>query len=555
MSMTLGLGLRNLGRLREIVSVLVFRYGFGYVFQQLGIERLLPMGRRRPPAPEFAEVPGPRQLRLALAELGPTFIKLGQILGARGDLFPPAVVAELRRLQDEGPRVSFAEIKVVIERELGRPIEQCFERIDEEPLSVASLGQVHVAFLPDGREVTVKVLRPGVRRVVETDLQILFDVAALLTRQVRTLRRYNVQGLVRQFAMQMEDEMTYSIEAYNSGRLKAVLADAGIDVRVPEVIWDLTSREVLTTERVHGHRSDRIETAHLDLDRKAIATAMGRAVLHQIFVDGFFHGDPHQANMLVADDGAVILLDFGIVGYLDPRTRALIAEALRRVYDQDVDGLVTALSELGSVGPDTDRQSLRNDLARIVSRFMLLPRREFPMGEVLMRTLHVLWLNHVRVPPELSLAAKALLQAESVAGDLDPGFDFRDLAEPVLREARSRELAPDALAQRLVRSLEATARRLGRLPERVDRVLALIEQGGLRMRVEETEVDGRWGQQSRVLNRVGLSVLSAGLLITSALFLVASRHPAHVGVGTVMLLAAVLLGFIVVVRLLRPGQI
>lgn len=261
--MTFGIGLRHLSRLREIVSVLVFGYGFGYVFDQLGISRLLPVGRRRRPSPEYSEAPGPRQLRLALAELGPTFIKLGQILGARADLFPPAVVSELRRLQDEGPEVPFPEIKGVIERELGRPIERCFASINEEPLSAASLGQVHVAVLPDGREVIVKVLRPGVRRMVETDIQILADLAALLSSQVRALQPYDLQGLVRHFAVQMEDEMSYTIEAHNAGRLKESMVAAGINVRIPEVIWELTTREVLTTERVRGHRADRLgEAAH-----------------------------------------------------------------------------------------------------------------------------------------------------------------------------------------------------------------------------------------------------------------------------------------------------
>lgn len=553
--MTFGIGLRNLGRVREIVSVLVFRYGFGYIFEQLGISRLLPMGRRRRPAADYAELPGPRQLRLALAELGPTFVKLGQVLGARSDLFPPTVVAELRRLQDEGPPVAFPEIRGVIERELGRPIGQCFARIEEQPLSVASLGQVHAAVLPDGREVTVKVLRPGVRRTVETDLQILSDVATLLLRHVRALRGYNLPALVRHFGVQIEDEMTYTIEAYNAGRLRASLAAAGRNVRVPEVIWELTTREVLTTERVRGHRADRLAEAGVTLDRKAAAAEMGRAVLHQVFVDGFFHGDPHHGNMLVADDGAVVLLDFGICGYLDPRTRRLIGDAVRRVYEQDVEGLMLVLSELGTVGPDADLQSLRNELARIVSRFMLLPRREFPMGEVLMRTLRTLWLNHVRVPPEVSLAAKALLYAEAVATDVDGQFDLREAAQATLEEAKEKELAPGELVGRVLRSLEATLRRLSHLPQRLDRVLALAEQGGLRVRTEETELDARWGQQARVLNRLGLSFLSVGLLIAGALFLVVGEHVAHVGLGTAALALAVLLGLVVVVRSLRLGQV
>jgi ubiquinone biosynthesis protein len=553
--MTFGIGLQNLGRVREIVSVLVFRYGFGYVFQQLGISRLLPIGRRRRPSPDYAEVPGPKQLRLALAELGPTFIKLGQVLGARSDLLPASVVSELRRLQDEGPPVPFDGIRGVIERELGRPIERCFASIDEEPLSVASLGQVHAALLPDGREVTVKVLRPGVRRTVETDCQILLDVAALLPLQVRALRRHNLSALVRQFAVQIEDEMSYTIEAYNAGRLKASLAAAGMNVRIPEVIWELTTREVLTTERVRGHRADRLAEVEATLDRKAVAAEMGRVVLHQVFVGGFFHGDPHHGNMLVADDGAVVLLDFGICGYLDPRIRRLIGDAVRRVYEQDVEGLMMVLSELGTVGPDADLQSLRNELARIVSRFMLLPRREFPLGEVLMRTLRTLWLNHVRVPPELSLAAKALLYAEAVATDLDPQFDLREAAQGALEQAKEKELAPGELASRVLRSLEVALRRLGHLPQRLDRVLALVEQGGLRVRTEETEVDARWGQQARVLNRLGLSFLSVGLLIAGALFLVVGQHPAHVGLGTAALVLAVLLGLVVVVRSLRLGQV
>jgi ubiquinone biosynthesis protein len=477
------------------------------------------------------------------------------MLGARGDLFPQPVIAELRRLQDEGPEVSFPEIRGVIERELGRPIEQCFASVDSQPLSAASLGQVHAAVLVDGKEVTVKVLRPAVRRQVETDLQILSDIAVLLHRQVPSLRRYDLPSFVRQFSMQMADEMSYTIEAYNANRLREGLKEVGVNVRIPEVIWQLTTREVLTTERLYGQRVDRGPVLAPGVDRRSVAAEIGRAVLHQIFVDGFFHGDPHQGNMLIAEDGAILMLDFGIVGHFDPNSRRLLGEAIRRVYEQDVDGLVLTMSELGTVGPDTDPQSLRNELARIVSRFLLLPRREFPMGEVLMRAVRALWLNGVRVPAELSLAAKALFYGECVATDLDPDFDFRDLAEPVLREARARELAPSALADRLARGLEATARRLQRLPTRLDRILSLMEHGGLRVRIEDVEVESRWGRMSRVLNRVALSLLAAGLLIAGTMFVVQAGHPAHLGLGITALVFGLLTGLIILIRVLRPGQL
>ena len=553
--MSLGIGLRNLSRVREILSVLVLDYGFGYVFDQLGISRLLPVARRRRPSREYAALPGARRLRLALAELGPTFIKLGQILAARGDLLPPPVVRELRRLQDEGPVVSFSEIRGVIERELGRPLEQSFPEINPEPLSSASLGQVHEAALAGGRAVTVKVLRPGVRRVVEDDLQILSDAAALLTRRVPALRRHNLSSLVRQFAAQMEDEMSYTIEAHNAERLRRNLGSAGLDLSVPQVIWDFTTREVLTTERVRACRVDQFGAMAPELDRKALAERIGRAFLHQVFVDGFFHGDPHHGNVLVDEQGTVFLLDFGIVGYLDQRTRRLLCDAMRRVHEQDIEGLVAAMSELGTLGADTDLESLSHELARIVSRFVLLPRREFPMGEVLMRALRALWLSNVRVPPELSLTAKSLLMAEAVATDVDPDFDFRELAEPVLRQARAKELAPDHLVDRTVRALEAAARRLGRLPDRLDRVLALVEHGGLRVRVEDLDIDTRWGRLSRALSRVALGVLTMGLLIAGALLLVLGQSALHWGLGAAILAGGVLSGLIVVLHALRPGQL
>lgn len=553
--MSLGFGLRNLSRVREILSVLIFDYGLGYAFDNLGISRVLPIGRRRPRATQYDGVPGPRRLRMALVELGPTFIKLGQMLGARGDLLPPPVVSEMRRLQDEGPTVPFDQVRGLIERELGRPLEQCFASVDPTPLSSASLGQVHAATLFGGSEVTVKVLRPGVRQTVEADLQILSDLATLLHRQVASLRRYNMPAFVRQFAAQLEDEMVYTFEAHNAGRLRRCMAEAGYRIRVPEVIWELTTREVLTTQRLWGHRVDELPEAIPEVDRAEVAREIGRAMLHQVFVEGFFHGDPHQGNVWIADDGWVVLLDFGIVGYLDPRMRRLLGQTVGRVLDQDVDGLVSVLGEIGSTGPDTDLAALRTELARMVSRFLLLPRRDFPIGEMLTRAVRALWLNNVRVPPQLSLVAKAMLVAEGVSTELDPSSDYRELAEPMMEQVRARELAPSAVADRALRALEMTARRIGRLPERLDRALALVQHGALRLQVDEPEAEARWGRLTRGLNRVGLSVLTLALLVAAALFLVLGEGTWHSVLGVLALIGALGLGMVVVIALLRPGQL
>ncbi len=552
--MNLAIGLRNLRRVRHILSVLV-NYGFGYAFDQLGLANLLPVGRRREALAEFAGIPGPRRLRLALAELGPTFIKLGQVLSARADLLPASVVSELRQLQDQGPLAPFDQVRGVLEAELGRPLEECFARFEQEPLSSASLGQVHAAVLPDGREVTVKVLRPGVREVVEADLQILSDGAHLLHRQVPQLRRYDLPGFVRRFADQIEDELVYTIEAYNAERMGRALTEAGRRVRVPEVVWELTTPHVLTTARVHGARVDRLTGAEPGLDRAAAARELAQCMLQQVFVDGFFHGDPHQGNVLLAEDGTLLLLDFGIVGYLDPRTRRLLAEAVRRIVQQDLDGLLETMSHLGSLGPETDFTSLRSDLSRIIARLQILPPGQLSMGDLLSRTLRAMWTHHIVVSPELSLAAKALLLMEAICSELDPSFDLPGAAQAVVEEARRRALSPQAVAERLVRGAEAAARRLSAVPTRLERVLSLLESGGLRVHVESPEAERGWASLARGVNRVALSLLAGALLVSGSVLLSATVHPATITVAAIAIALGGSLGLALLLSLLRPGRL
>jgi len=553
--MNIAAGLRNWRRAREILSVLVFDYGFGYLLDQLDLGGALPLGRRREMPVAHAAMSGPERLRLALAQLGPSFIKLAQMLSARADLLPAAYVRELRRLQDRAPAVSFEQIQGVAEAELGRPLDQLFPRFDVVPLSAASLGQVHAAQLRDGREVTVKVLRPGVQRVIEADLQILADLANLLPRRVPALQRYDLPGFVRRFASQLEDELVYTLEAHNASRIGESIQAAGLKVRVPEVVPELTTRRVLTTERLYGKRVDQLAGEVLSFDRRETAEQFARSMLGQIFLDGFFHADPHQGNVLVAKDGSPILLDFGIVGYLDPRARRLLADIVRHVYAEDVDGVVDDLFELGALGPDTDLVAVRAELSLIVSRFLGLPRRELAIGELLSHTLRILWVHQIRVPPELSVAAKALLLTEAVCSDLDPDFDLRDLAKPVVEEAMSRALSPRALVDRALRAAEATARQLGRMPARLEHVLSLLESGSLRVRVEDPGAESRSAGMSRSVNRLALSVLSAALLVSGAMYLAGGRHPLHFGLGIAAVAGGVFLGLVVALALLRPGRV
>jgi ubiquinone biosynthesis protein len=369
------------------------------------------------------------------------------------------------------------------------------------------------------------------------------------------LRRYNLPAFVRQFAAQLEDEMVYTFEGHNADRLRQGLSEDGADVQIPEVVWEFTTREVLTMEHLHGHRVDELAGGAQIGDRAALAEGFARCMLHQVLVDGFFHGDPHQGNVLISDENRMILLDFGIVGYLDPRSRALLLEALLRVNDQDVDGLLATLSEAGSVGADADLSALRTELTQIVSRFMRLPRRDAPIGDVLARALRALWLNNVQVLPQFSLSAKSLLMTEAVCSEIDPGFDLRQVMASFMAEARTRAASASAIAENAVRALGSAVRRLSRLPGRLDRVLSLVESGSLRLRLEQPEADPRWGRMARGINRLALALLSTSLVVAGAVFLVNVDTTLDTVLGGVILAAGLGLGVAVTLAALRPGQV
>ncbi|MCK4512558.1 AarF/ABC1/UbiB kinase family protein, partial [bacterium] len=483
--MNLAIGLRNLRRVREILSVLVLDYGFGYVFDQFDLARFFPLGRRRGIAREYAHLSGPQRLRLALGELGPTFIKLGQVLSARADLLPPPVVRELRHLQDNAPAIPFEELRSVIETELGRPLEQCFEHIDPIPISAASLGQVHAATLRDGRQVTVKVLRPGVNRIVEGDLQILFDVAHLLHRQVPSLQRYQLPTFGRRFATQIEDELVYTLEAHNAERLARNLESAQMKVRLPAVIWSLTTRRVLTTERVEGRRVDRLSGPFAELDRPAVAAELARCLLHQMFVDGFFHGDPHPGNLLVNDEGQIVFLDFGMVGILRPERRMAYSRIFFAIISNDIDMLIDTLDELGiRIDPD-DVENFKDEMYVIYKETENYELDQFSFGDTMNTLTSILHRYKIVMPGSFMLMIKVITMIGDVGSHLDPEFDIIGKTTPYLNKLIFSSMFS---AESLDDAKQTVTREVLGFPKALRRFLENFSSGRSRMEVTVPEL-------------------------------------------------------------------
>lgn len=498
--------LRHTHRIAVIAEVAA-KHGFGYFLERLGITYRV--RRRRPQVFTAAQ-----HLVLALQELGPTFVKLGQAASTRADLIPAEYVEQLRRLQDDVPPVPYEQAAKVIEQELGAPPEEVFRSFEKTAIAAASVGQVHNAVTKDGREVVVKVQRPGIERVIQEDLEILTDLAHLIEERIPDVRQYQPTALVREFAETINDELIFSLEGQNCDTIRTNLK--GHDVVVPEVLWELTTRRVLTLERIHGYKpSDR---AHINgFDLYSIATSLAQSMVKQITVDGFFHADPHPGNILVSRTGKLVLLDFGIVGRLDWRTRENLVELFTAVFAQDADRVISALYAVGAVSDETRREALRRDLARLLTKYYFLPpRAQLRIGELLTKILTLVYRNRVLIPPELAIVAKALFTAEGSCLALVPNFDFNEAARPMTRLVR-RSISP---GRRAVADMATAARELHRispdLPRRIDALVSKVEKGQLRIQVEYDQGDRTVRALFSAANRLAVSILIAGFLFASA---------------------------------------
>lgn len=423
-------------RLGQIASAAA-RHGLGYLAGPAGLGRLAPfqrgwLGHERRANPYTR----PEHVRLALEELGTTFVKLGQILSTRGDLLPPEYQGELARLQDAAPPVPAAAILDTIAAELDCEAESVFATFELVPLAAASIGQVHAATLLDGAEVVVKVRRPGVVAQVEEDLELLAGLAARAARRSQAARRYDLPGLAAQFAATLRAELDYVGEGHNAERFAANFADDP-SVHIPTVHWQATTSQVLTLERLRGAKvSDSDALDATGLDRVALARSAARLSLRMVFEHGFFHADPHPGNFFVARDGTIGLIDFGMVGTVDEATRARLVALLGGFATGDGDVLVDNVLALGVTAAGVDRVGLRDDLLRLAAEQLDRPLGDVSFGTLLGEMLTVVRRYHLVLPIDLALLVKTIAMCEGVGAQIDPSFRLASVLVPFLARAR-----------------------------------------------------------------------------------------------------------------------
>lgn len=533
-NLPLGRRVRHLRRYREVLEVLA-RHGFAVVLDALGLRQLLPRRFRR-----AASTPGPVHLRQALEELGPTFIKLGQVLSLRADLLPKEYVDELARLQDRVPPQPFEVSRALIERELGAPVQHLFRRIDPEPLASASLGQVYAAELPDGSPVVVKVLREGVEAQVKTDLEIIRDLAGLAAERLGPETHFDPVALADEFARIMRRELDYRIEARQILRFRRNFRGDG-RVHIPRVYLERSTARVLTMERLTGAKITDFEALErMGVDRRRLARLGAEMFLKMVLVDHYFHGDPHPGNLLVEPGGRLGLLDFGMVGSLRPEITEHLTRTFLAVIRQDARGAVRSMRRMGIVPPNADTTALERDLEDLIARNYGRPLSELSLGEMVADALELASRHRLRLPAELLLLARALSILDGLGRMLDPSFNALEVALPFARRLWLRRARPGRRLVELLHELQEVADLVRTLPERVDRLLEQAETGrltlGLRLSQESYPELRR---AERAVNRLSLAIVAAGLAIAGSLLW---GQPGTPRVAGVPILAAAAVG-------------
>ncbi|MBI4493425.1 MAG: AarF/ABC1/UbiB kinase family protein [Chloroflexi bacterium] len=515
----------HLHRYRQIADVLA-RHGLGYLVSVLGLERFVPFHRGllgHPP--RVRAYTRPEHVRMALAQLGATFIKLGQILSSRADLLPPEYQVELARLQDQAPPVPSEAVRAALVAELGRPVDEVFATFDPTPLAAASIGQVHAATLLDGTEVAVKVRRPGVVEQVEQDLEILQNLAVGASRRWELADQYDLVGLAQEFAQTLRAELDYVREGRNAERFADNFRRAP-DLHIPRVFWETTTARLLTLERIRGIKIDDLPALQAaGIDRQALAERAARITLKMVFEDGFFHADPHPGNFFVEPDGRIGLVDFGMVGTVDERTQEHLVRLLLAVTSQDTERLVDALLELGVARRRVERDLLRRDLEHLVARYYGLPLGEIALGSLLADALAVVRRHHLQLPPTLALLFKTVVMSEGLGARLDPSFSLTTVLAPYAERLLLRQYSPLVWARRLLQASLDAARLGVESPQQVRRIISELERGGLEVGMRPTGFEPLVRRFERLANRIVLGIIAAAFVNGLAVLTSVYRPP------------------------------
>ncbi|MFH0810060.1 MAG: AarF/ABC1/UbiB kinase family protein [Pseudomonadota bacterium] len=546
---------RSIRRLQRIISVLV-KYGFDDIIERLNLagKNPLPFLRRHS---ALRGLTSARRLKLVLEELGPTFIKFGQVLSTRDDLLPPEFVAEFQQLQDKVPPMPPSEVRRALESALGAPLEEMFADFTLEARAAASIAQVHEATLKCGRAAVVKLQRPYIERMIDDDCGVLRHLAALMERH-GLARDIGARRLVEQFHKNIRKELDFTLEGQNMNRFRSNF-QGSMTFRVPEVIWSHSHRRVLTLERIEGIKiSERARLEAEGYDPPLLATRLVEVMARQVVEFGLFHADPHPGNVFVLPGNVICLLDYGLVGRIDDDLIHDLIRLSMAVVRRDGEAMVRALFSIGVVGTDTNLRALKLDLIELVDRFHGMPLAQINIQAVFERFMAVVRNHHIAIPPELLLLAKAMGLIQSVARGLDPTFEPVAVLSPLINDLAAARLNMSYWARRARNYVEEVADVARELPREARSLLRKLQQNQLVFNFEHRGLERLTDEMDRSSNRISFSMIISALIVGSSIVVQTHAGPKLWGfplLGLVGFLFAAFLGFWLAIAILKSGRL
>lgn len=543
-------------RLREIASVLV-RHGFYPLMERLRLARLVSIPLRFAGKRRKDRLTEPVRARLAMEELGPTFIKFGQILSTRPDVVPHEYIIEFLKLQDSVSPLPFDEMRKVIEAEFGRQVTDLFSSIDEAPVAAASIAQVHRAITRDGDEVVVKVKRPGIEEVINTDIAILRYMARLALKYIPESRLYDPMGMVEEFSRVIRREMDFSLEASYMERFRENFS-GDPRVKVPKVHWDLTGRGVLTMERVKGIKVDQVKRLKEEgIDTESIAHLIADVFFKQVFEFGLFHGDLHSGNIFVLSKDSIALVDFGIVGRIGPEMKQDLADILIGIATQDIEATVKVYQRMGILPEAIDKTAFEMEYHDIILQYFGRPLKYVKIGELLLDYIRLAARHEIRLPRELLLFDKCIIELEGLARVLYPDVNILDESEPYARRLFVERMSPKSIAESALTTASDYKDLAAEFPSQAGRLMKKVLDDRLRIEFLHKGLEDFMGEVDRSSNRLTFAVIIAALIIGSSLVIAAEAAPKLLGVpalGVLGFVIASVLGFWLAVQILRSGK-
>ncbi len=542
-------------RYRQIFDVLV-KYGFEDVAGSLNVKQASYL-RKRFEKPEYirlAKLPASVRARMILEELGPTFIKFGQILSTRPDLIPIEYAEELKKLQDCVPKRAYSTIRDVIEHETGRKIHDIFPYFEEDPIASASIGQVHVARLKNGKKVIVKVQKPNIEKIIEDDISILYDVANLIEGYMPEARQFGPKLLVSEFAKTIRREQNYRREARNATRFRQNFKGRDI-IHVPDVEWDYNSKKVLVLEYIEGKRfNDFLASKPKVASKKVVAARINTIYMKMILEDGFFHADPHPGNIIIQKNDVVSLVDFGMVGYIDRELRGQIVNLLYALAREDTEKTIASFIDIGVLSDDTDLREFRGDFHEVLHEYYNTELKEVHVSEMFHDILEVVRAHKVRLPHNFLYLLKVMGEIESICQELDPEFNLTKNMGPFLRKLLKEQTDPKYLVKNIHEGLISFNDFIWKTPKRFNNICDKLEHGKLKLEFEHKGLEQTNRHFENASNKITFSVIIAAIIVGSSLLI----HGGGVVVSFIGILGyvfAALLGFWLIITIVRSGKL